>query len=254
MNTRLSQILTILDIPAKSGEVYELILKNSTITVAEICRLLGTNRIFVYRTLDLLVEKGLLESRDRAGGDFKLVNPNVVLTLLKQKQMESSKAVSEFEEYLPEILTNWHFYKEPVFKAYDGKDRFWMLFSNLIDKTPSGESLYMVGLGQDLYNIIDLPSFDNIWRPKRLAKNIKDKILARTDNPYFAVSAERDNLLRDWRVLPASFDKIGSIWIAADTIILWDTFNVKAFEIVNHTMAEYLKGLFEVIWLSCPSN
>jgi len=75
--------------------------------------------------------------------------------------------------------------------------------------------------------------------------------LVRRDDPHFSVSKDRKNYLRDWRFLLQSFDKIGSIWIAADTIIMWDTFNVKAFEIVNHTMAEYLKGLFEVIWLGC---
>lgn len=246
--TNLSEVLAGLDLTTSQIQIYEALLKNRSLSITELARALGTHRMAIYRDLEVLETKGLLENKERDKNSFLVTNPNKILTLLRQNQVKANKAVSDFQAYLPEILTNWYAYSEPVFRTYDGKDKFWLLFNNLLENAPANSTIYEIGMGQDFYNLLDLDYFDNVWRPKRIQKNVFSKILARTDDPHFSTSSTRTQYLRDWRFLPAKFEKLGSIWISGDTIILWDTFNARAFEIRNHTMSQFLIGIFEVLW------
>lgn len=248
MDTRLSDILHKLDLTPDQIAVYELILKDRQISISEICRRLPTNRIFVYRTVEILAKEGLLESKDRDGEGFRVANPGIVLSLLQKKQLEASKAVSDYQEYLPEILTNWYGYRDPIFKTYDGKDKFWYLFNNILEAEPDNSTFYVIGSGKDFHNIINVDYFNNIWTPKRVAKNINSLLLIHPNNPLFTKLSLKSELKRDWKVLPDEFDNFGSIWLINDKIILWDTFNAKAFEIRNHTLSQFLKGVFRQIW------
>lgn len=250
MNTQLSKILLQLNLNTKQAAVYETILLDKRITVSDICRKLGTNRIFVYRTIEELVKLGLLETAERDIQGFKITNPNVVLSLLQQKQYQSNKAVSDFQEYLPEILTNWYGYNEPVFKTYSGKDKFLLLFNNLLEVAPENCTIYMFSEGNDFIELIDINYWANIWLPKRIKKNISALILPTHNNSYFNSTNIKEEYLRNWKFLPPEFNKMGSLWVVNDIIILWDTVNAKAFEIRNKTMAEFLKGVFTMTWNS----
>ncbi len=250
MNTQFSKILLELNLNQKQAQVYETILLDKRITISEICRKLGTNRIFVYRTLDQLAKLGLLESVERNKEGFLITNPNIVLSLLQQKQYQSNKAVSDFQEFLPEILTNWYGYNEPVFKTYTGKDKFLLLFNSILETTTPNSTIHSFGEGNDFIEIIDINYWSNIWLPKRIKKNISSLILATHNNSYFNINNIKEEYLRDWRFLPVEFNKMGSFWIINDVIILWDTVNTRAFEIRNKTMAEFLKGVFIMVWNS----
>lgn len=248
MNTQLSKILSQINLDEKQAAVYEIILLDKAITIAEICRKLGTNRIFVYRTIEELVKIGLLESVERNKEGFQITNPNIVLSLLQQKQFESNKAVSDFQEYLPEILTNWYGYNQPVFKTFTGKDKFLLLFNNLLEVIPKNSTIYMFGEGSDFHSVVDLNYWENVWLPKRVHKKILALVLSSSTNTHFINSNIKEEYLRDWKFLPPDFNKMGAFWVVNDVIILWDTFNARAFEIRNHTMAEFLKSIFMLVW------
>jgi sugar-specific transcriptional regulator TrmB len=239
---------------AEQGLLYELILQDRNLSISQLAQKLTTNRMFIYRNLEVLENKGLLEKRNAWEKGFKPTNPSIVASLLKQKQLELNKAITNFDQYLPEILTNWYSFLEPTFKTYDSKDKFWLLFNTLIDKAPENSIIYEIGSGQDFYNIVDLDYWDNVWRPKRLKKNISGRILARNDDPHFTKSQIKTEFKRDWKFLPPSFKSIGSIWVVSNTIILWDTFNGKAFEIQNTTLANLLVATFEALWESVDTS
>lgn len=248
MDVDLKNILKNLDLTDQQVAIYSLILSNKRIKISEIAVKLATNRVSIYRTLQVLQEKGLLDSEVKKDGHFTVKNPTVIASILKKKQLQINQAVNSFDTYLPDILTNFNFYDQPSLIVYEGKDKFWMLFNSILDRIDDNSIIRRCGSGQDFYNIIDLKYWSEFWMPKRIKKNVHFKILAKYDDPYFGKSIANKNDKREWKFLPPKLNNLGSFWVVADIVIFWDTVNDKAFEIKNSTIANLLSNIFEYLW------
>lgn len=233
-------------------DTYLLLSKNQQLNITDISIQLGTYRRKIYEALDLLQEIGLVEKNKEK---IVLKSPVVLKTLLRSKQYKINKATIEYEETLPELLSN--FFQEgknPSIKIFDGNNKFRYLFNTILDELDNGGKILSYNEGDDLYESMDMDYFFNIWIPKRVAKNIFIKILATSNNTKFETELYRNKqMLRETKQLSNTTTK-GCYWIAGPKIILWDTATPKAILIENVLLADLFRKQFELIWDGISNN
>jgi len=234
------------------AKIYALLvdLKNPTIT--ELCTRTGSYRRKVYEALEVLNQAGLIEHTSDYSRNIKVKSPVVLDTLLKSKQYELNKVSLNYQDLLPQLLTNFYTEgKEPQIQVFDGLNKFKYFFNTLFDQTPENIEMLSYNENQDLYDILDLNYFLNIWVEKRIAKKIFAKVLANGDNADAKKEQVRDKQkYREIRILANKSTNKGCFWVLGNKIILWDTLTPKVVVIDNKLLAGMFADLFESHWKS----
>jgi phage anti-repressor protein/predicted DNA-binding transcriptional regulator len=248
MNTKsIEKALLQLEISDLGIKTYILLCKTPGINITQISIELGTYRQKIYEALDALAQVGLIE---KLGEKISLKSPVILKTLLKTKQYELNKATLDYEDTLPELLSNYFQEgKNPSIKIYDGTNKFRYLFNIILDELQAGGNILSYNEGDDLYESMDMDYYFNVWIPKRVGKNIFIKILANGDNSKYHQEKPNDKKMhRDSKILTNNRQDKGCYWIAGNKIILWDTATPKAILIENNLLADLMAKQFELIW------
>lgn len=232
------------------AKIYAILVELKNPTITQLCIETGSYRRKVYEALEKLNGADLIEFASDYSRNIKVKSPVVLDTLLKSKQYELNKVSLNYQDLLPQLLTNFYTEgKEPAIQVFDGLNKFKYLFNTLLDQTPENIEMLSYNESQDLYDILDLPYFLNVWVEKRIAKKVFAKVLANGDNLDAKKEQTRDKQkYREIRILANKANNKGCFWLIGNKIILWDTFTVKAVVIENQLIAGMFKDLFENDW------
>jgi predicted transcriptional regulator len=249
LNNIFIKSLTKLGLSELESRVYEHLATQKQVNLSELAKQLSTNRMNIYRAMAKLEEFELI-TKDKITGQFVITSPNKILSLLRYQEIEFSRMSEDFSSALPYILDNFYLdKKEPMVQIFEGRRDFMMLMNQTIDDLKPNSELLWLCEGEELYEIVDTQYFNLELGAKRKAKNVTARILAGFDNDkILSQENENDKLDRQVRTLPKSFSTLGTISIAGDKVVLWNTINPRAVLIDDKVMAQVFTGIFEYIW------
>ena len=253
INNILQQSLVSIGLDDTTIKVYIALLNSPDLNVTDISRELGFGRNKIYETIDILSSFGLIEHSKDYSRKINLRSPSIIATLLKNKKYQVNHTLTNFEEVLPSLVTNYfEAKKEPEIKFYEGINKFVYLMNQVLSESELGSELLSFNEGQNLWKIVDQEYFVTVWIEKRVAKNIFAKIVLQY-NPTQLLKMEikkDDEKLRQMKMLNKSTDSHGCYWIIGTKVIHWDTQKANAVMIDNFTIAENMKANFNMIWES----
>jgi predicted transcriptional regulator len=249
LNNIFIKSLTKLGLTEFEARVYEYLATQKKVNFTELAKELSTNRMNVYRAMAKLEELELI-TKDKISGQFIITSPNKILSLLRYQEVEFSRISEDFSAALPYILDNFYLdKKEPKVQIFEGRRDFMILLNRLIDELEPGSDLLWLCEGRELWEIVDIDYFNRELGAKRHAKKVRARILAGDNiNKVWLDEYQNDLLNREFRVLPAGFSTLGTISIAGDKVVLWNTVNPRAVLIDDKVMAGVFTGIFEYIW------
>jgi predicted transcriptional regulator len=251
LNNIFIKSLTKLGLTEFEARVYEYLATQKQVNLTELAKQLVTNRMNIYRALAKLEEFELI-TKDKITGQFTITSPNKILSLLRYQEIEFSRISEDFSSALPYILDNFYLdKKEPKVQIFEGRRDFMRLMNQTIDDLKPNSELLWLCEGEELYNIVDTEYFNLELGGKRKAKNVTARILAGFENyKIFDEDNENKKLDRQVKKLPKSISTLGTISIAGDKVVLWNTVNPRAVLIDDKIMAGVFAGIFEYIWAS----
>ncbi|MEI6729041.1 MAG: helix-turn-helix domain-containing protein [bacterium] len=250
LQTKIVEAVIELGLTEFEAKIYALLVDLKNPTVTELCTQTGSYRRKVYEALEALNQAGLIEHTSDYSRNIKVKSPVVLDTLLKSKQYELNKVSLNYQDLLPQLLSNFFTEgKEPQIQVFDGLNKFKYLFNTLLDQVENDTEILSYNEGQDLYDILDLNYFLNIWVEKRISKKVFARVLANGGSQAATKEKQRDKeKYREVRMLANTVENKGCFWILGSKIILWDTATVKAVVIENKLIADLLSQLFEGAW------
>lgn len=250
LQTKIIEAVIELGLSKFEAKIYALLIDLKNPTVTQLCTQTGSYRRKVYEALEALNQAGLIEHRSDYSRNIKVKSPVVLDTLLKSKQYELNKVSLNYQDLLPQLLSNFYTEgKEPQIQVFDGLNKFKYLFNTLLDQVKNDTEMLSYNEGQDLYDILDLNYFLNIWVEKRIAKKVFARVLANGANQAATKEKQRDKeKYREVRILNNTAENKGCFWILGTKIILWDTSSIKAIVIDNLLFAKLFRELFDKVW------
>lgn len=230
--------------------IYILLLDQKTPTITELVTRTGTYRRKVYEALQRLNEMGLIEHQADYSREIVVMSPVVLDTLLKSRQYELNKVSLNYQDILPQLMTNYFSEgKVPQIQVFDGLNKFQYLFNTILDQTKDNTEMLSYNEGQDLYDILDLNYFLSVWVAKRVAKKVFARVLANGDNPAAKKEKLNDKIkYREIRILNNNRQNQGCYWVVGTKVILWDTAAIKAITIESHLLANMFTEIFDNQW------
>jgi sugar-specific transcriptional regulator TrmB len=241
--------LTKLGLTEFEARVYEYLATQKKANFTELAKQLVTNRMNIYRAMAKLEEFELI-NKDKTTGQFTITSPNKILSLLRYQEIEFSRISDDYSAILPYILDNFYLdKKEPKVQIFEGRRDFMRLMNQTIDDLKPESELLWLCEGEELYEIVDIQYFNLELGSKRKAKKVKARILAGFDNvKIFNQENQNKELDRKIKRLPKGFSSLGTISIAGDKVVLWNTVNPRAVLIDDKVMAGVFTSIFEYIW------
>lgn len=226
------------------AKLYQHLLENPNYSVAQISRDFSTSRVRIYDSFKRLELQELVE-RQSENGSFRAVSVTRVQSKLRLKEAQTRKLSTDLDEIMPELLYNFSADSKVLsVKAYEGKDSFVRLATELIEELKPNSELLWISEGQELYDMVGFDYFISELGTRRHKKQVNVKILANYKN-----TLKTDLLLtREFRYLPPNFETLGTIAIAGSKIIHWNTVTPKVITINDTVMAKVYTQIFYLLW------
>jgi len=226
--------------------VYSQVFTEEKETVSKLARELGIYRRRVYESLNELKVMGLIDDEPK----IVAKSPATISALLKAKEYELNKITLEYQQDLPTMLGNFFQKgKIPDIRIFEGINKFRYLFNTILNEIDSREEIVSYNEGNDLYEVLDLEYFFDIWIEKRIERGIFIRILANGENSMHKKEFSKNKIkFRETKILPKTDKNLCCYWVIGSKIILWDTQTPKAFMIENPFLAIMFKNQFELGW------
>jgi sugar-specific transcriptional regulator TrmB len=246
----LTKTLLKLGLTSFEAKVYEFLVTNPEVSVTEIAKEFSTNRINIYRAMEILESKGLV-SKDETQKKLKyhILTPTKIQSLLQFEEIEFSRLNRELDDAMPYILDNFYLdKKEPKVQIFEGRRDFMILLNRMVDELVPNSDILWMAEGEELYSVVGQEYFNQELASKANKKNVKAKILAGAENDRILNEKMSKELNYQFKKLPKGFSTIGTISIAGDKVVFWNTINPRAVLIDDATISTVFKDLFDFVW------
>jgi sugar-specific transcriptional regulator TrmB len=250
-NSNLLQlVLEQLNLSELAIKVYQLLLHNPELNVSNLATKLGVYRLKVYNALEELQKAELIVQSEDYNRKIELEPPAKIITKLKLKENNLNRINSDFEEILPQLQSQYYSSTRlPITKIYEGKKQFLHIFHQILEESSKGDEILIVSEGEDFYDFIELDYIlENFMKP-RVKKGVYVKALIESNNKGFiGIRSNDERELRYTRIMPKSFQAFGSVWIAGNKVINWNTVMARAIVIEDKVMADFYRQMFQILW------
>ena len=231
------------------AEVYELLLRSGSLPAGKISKKIGLKRGLTYKSLDRLLEKGLIEKKEDEGkvAIFGANHPLKLEEMVQSRKQKAANAELALGGVLSSLVSDFNLMTgKPGVVFYEGDDGFKKV---LFDSLAQSKIIYQfvdIDTANKSFAAINAP-----YMKKRLELNIK-KLMITTSGDYVRKYQDKyDPDLSDIRYLdkesapfPSSMmvygNKISFLNLRADKkigIILEDAY-----------IAQTMKTIFEFVW------
>jgi len=239
--------LTNLGFSAKEASVYLALLELGPSTTSEISRVAKINRTTGYDILESLVRDGLVnpigESKIQK---FVAENPDKVIVFLENKIKLGEQRLKQAYNLLPELFSIYNVDEKPKVKYYEGIDKVKEAFE---DTLTAEVEIVGYAVGTDAFTAVSEEYLRDYFK-RRVAKNIKVRVIAPDDPDTLKVIAHDKEELRESLVVPRDkfyFTTETNIYNNKIIIVSWkEKFAVL---IESKEIADAQKKVFELAWL-----
>lgn len=235
----------------EESTVFLFLLQKQAETPLEISRKLKIARTKVYRILDKLISKGLVQEEKRDyGKKFSANEPSVFLKLLHEKEKEllllksnTPTIVQQLNSLIPSTA------KESKIIHYKGEEGLKQILWN---STKAKGKLRIYEYGQSMNNIISEGYSERI-REKFVENKELEKCLQITNfseiHPFTSIKKHLDQW--ECRFIDKNDLAINvEVQIYNDVYCMYEIFENEIFgvEIYNESLADFQKQVFDLIW------
>lgn len=232
---------------AKEAVVYLALLELGPSTTSEISRLAKINRTTGYDILESLVSEGLVNPIGETKiQKFVAENPDKVIVFLENKIKKGEERLKQAYDLLPELFSVYNVKEKPKVKFYEGIERLKEAFQ---DTLSAKVEIVGYAVGTDAFKAVGEEYLRDYFK-KRVAKNIKVRVIAPDDIDTLKVTAKDKEELRESLIVPKDkfyFTTETNIYNNKVLIMSWK--EKFAVVIESKEIADAQKKVFELAWL-----
>lgn len=237
-----------LELTENEQRLYVASIARGPMSISKLATILGLPRPNLYKIIDGLVQKGLVDPRSRARytKTFSVEPPHVISELLKRKRDEQSSIDRNFIERLPAYMSAFRQGDAPLkVKVLVGRKDFEDLYTQMYEEVEQEARFcgslrgFVKAFGQDF--------FDQTVS-KRLKKNIKGKaLILESDRGYFPDEKHRADR-REVRYLDGVDEFTPSFHVFSNKIVFWQPVVPMAVLIEDEYLVKMMSSLYEGMW------
>lgn len=237
-----------LELTESEQRLYVASIARGPMSISKMATILGIPRPNLYKIIDRLIQKGLVDSRSRTryAKTFCVEPPQVISELLKKKRDEQSSIDRNFIEKLPSYMGAFRQGSAPLkVKVLVGQKDFEDLYDQMYEEA-EGEIRFCGSL-RAFGKAFGQSSIDeNVQR--RLKKNILGKALVLTsDRGYFADSKHQADR-REVRYLEELDECTPSFHVFSNKIVFWQPVVPMAVLIEDVYLVKMMSSLYDWMW------
>lgn len=222
---------------------YRILLQSPDITISEIAKTVQRDRKMIYRSLERLLQNGLVEKKSN---NWIAQSPKVVLALLQQQHIQKQKMYEQFEKVLPQIEYQIQSpTREIEVQVYKGKNQFIQLFDQTLDA--GAKEFLTFGNHENYFDLVNFEYF-NLWKTRRIQKGIYSRDLTFANSYTNSLIRNDKTELRQTELLPLEYKTEATFTIVNDTFMVWNPVIPKVIVINDRLIANTFRQMFELIW------
>ena len=239
--------LTELGFSEKEAGVYLASLELGPATTAEISKTAGINRTTGYDILESLIANGLVNPIGKTKVQkYVAENPDKVIVYLENKIKDSQEKLKKAYDLLPELFSVFNEKEKPKVKYYEGVAQIKEVFE---DTLTAEKEIVGYAVGTDAFTSVGEEYLRDYFK-RRVAKNIRVRVIAPDDPDTLTVIAKDKEELRESLVVPRDkfyFTTETNIYNNKVLIVSWkEKFAVL---VESKEIADAQKKVFELAWL-----
>lgn len=224
--------------------IYTFLLKNGPITTGPIIKETNIVNSRVYKSLNSLIYKGLaIYNIQKDGKHFEASDPKNLLEKQKELEEKMRKLVPQLEELRGKKQD------ETTMAIYEGFQGFKTAFKRIIEECPKGETIYITGFPERVYQIEQLRLFLANMNLKSSSKKQKLKVLLEQSTKKTLGKDREKESYTEVRYMPKEYISPAAMDIFLDYvyIFLWEE-KPYVFMIKNKKIAESFKTYHQFLW------
>ena len=236
------KILKEIGFTERESQIYELLLRLGESPVSAILKATGAHPQVIYRTIDNLVNKGLVISVKRKNKTYvSAENP-------KQLEKLEEEKLRKLRQSIPELTALQKVSKKEVIRISRGEEAVRALRLRGIEELPKNGTYYIIGGSGDRFYKVMGEHYEEIER-KRIKKKIDRKLITFASQKE---KLEKNDLFRElaeFRYLSDEHPVESSTNIFGNTvaIIIWSADPI-VITIESKEVAESYKKYFYILW------
>ncbi len=228
--------------------LYILSLKQGPTSITKLAELLGLPRPNLYKIIDGLVAKGLVdpEARARYTKNFLVQPPQVISELLKTKRTEQASVDRAFIDQLPSYMSQFRQGDTPLkVKTLIGQKVFIDLYTQMYEEESvavrfcGSIKTFIATFGQTL--------FETSVRLRQSRQVGAMALLLPSDRAHLSLEQHRDSK-REVRYLDGYDEFTPMFHIFSNKLIFWQPSVPMAVLIEDEYLVRMMKSLFEGMW------
>jgi HTH-type transcriptional regulator, sugar sensing transcriptional regulator len=236
------QILETIGLTKREAEVYTTLLRLGESPVADILKEIKAHSQLIYRAIEGLNEKGLLNISYRRHRMYvRAEDPHRLKKLEEQKLREINKLI-------PDLLALQSTSRDTIVRVDKGNEAIRALRRRGIEELSEGGTYYIItAAGQKFYEVMG-DVYAEIER-KRIKKKAKRRLISYESERKLLEKNDRFKELVEYRYLPESYSTPTSTNIFNDTlaILVWSNDPI-VITIESPEIAQSYKDYFETVW------
>jgi sugar-specific transcriptional regulator TrmB len=224
----------------KQAKIYLATLELGSASVQKISQKAGLPRSTCYEVLETLSQKGLISTfLKKKIKYFSAEEPEKIIDLTREKIQGFEKALPQFRALYGEARIR------PTARFYQGEQGIKIILDEILKEA---DELLAFSSAEDLFSALpDFPRFVE----KRVKKKIPSRVILRESEKAQERKALGPKELRQVKIIPASYDYHGLIYIWHNKIAMFSfKKDMLAIVIESKELAQVQKAMFELIWNS----
>ena len=233
----------------KEIKLYLTALQSGPISVQELAKRAGIDRVNCYQIINSLAKKGLIvQELKKFGRNIIAENPKKILKIIDNQKRKLRHRELDIKDLMPELLALYQIEGiRPKIKVYEGQEGY---FAICEDTLRSGEkNILQIGNLKNLYNVISKDYDDKHYIPARMKNQISAQILTFKSPLTEKFKRHDSKFLRETRFLSDKFIFKGYKYIYKNKVaIISSAKELIGLVIESQDLTHMERQIFEILW------
>lgn len=235
--------LTPLDI-----RIYLTISEKGLLSISQLARILGVERLTIYGGLERLQDIGLVPvNREKYARGIIVEPPSQVYALLEKKRTQLFYQSKDLEMLLPNLMTAFaEKNRLSAFRLFEGKEQFLTIFEEALRE--NGDTICFYGDAQTFVDYVTV-EYENSWVKKRVRRKINLKMLVfpteYIEKRYKEIDPKE---LRQTRYIMGKPTFVTSFMVFGGKTLLWNPQAERAIVLDDPVMTQMFQYMFNNEW------
>ncbi len=243
IHNELEKKLETLGLSSKEAAVYLVLLQLGQVGSSKIITGAALHGQFVYKALESLEEKGLVQHVIMNGRKkFSAKSPETILSLIEEQKRVADGVIADIKKQLIVV-------PDQTFQVFQGEESWHAHEFALLHHAEKGSTLLIIGGAGDHFSVLMGETDLRTYEQMRYKKQISIKYIGCESQRAELQKQKADRRLFEYKILPGLFTGM------VNTNIWEETVNINIFgspvtstEMKNSQVAESYKGFFETLW------